>query len=424
MAYDRDKQLITAPVDMGDIAAALGEESLDLGTLYESENINKFSRRKPVRRPEIGALTNTMFEGTSTDKADNIHFGIKINGPVSAEIGPSLVQIHNTTFDYIRPKIADGFPCRMLDFEGYKHNAMPNPGASFQLGSRENGVLTAYYNDGSHQYGSLSGIVVQYDDTNTYGVDFTYMFRDSSESTINSLKRSYPCILVTDNRGVSYFTALDHPNDGQPEARPLYYNNAYQRSTNWSVRFDKPTLNTGISGITTKPWNSLQTGMKATIFLVKSADINGPYLDFAKTQNFSENWVPIANPMLIAGKTIVLPADALGAPLTLTQYGAAKAYFQPTGINYQSPLLIVEYTVVGAISNTVTFECSVTIGGITAKRTAQISSDSMLFKPSFTASDFGLLTFVGGGEYTVNVSIKTTDSAGSTTKSGTYKFTA
>ena len=423
MAYDTNKQLISSPVDMGDIATALGENSLDLGTLYESEKVNKFSRRKPVRRPEIGELTDAMFEGMTSDMADNIHYGIKINGPVSAEIGPSLAQIHNTTFDYIRPTIEDGYPCRMLDFNGYKHNALPNPAASFQLDSRDNGVLTAYYNDGSQQFGSLGGIVVQYDNTNTYGVDFTDMYRDTSESLQNALKRSYPCILVTDSSGVSYFTALDHPNNGNPEPRPLFYNDAYQRSANWSVRFDKPRLDTGVGG-TTKPWNSVQVGMKATLFLVKSADIYGPYLDLAKTQNFSENWVPINNPIMIAGKPIVLPADVLGAPLALSQFGAAKVYFQPTGIKYQSPFLIVEYSTVGTTTETVTFECVVTINGISATRSSQVSPGGMFMIPSFLASDFDLLTFVGGGEYTVKVNIITTDSSGSTTKSGTYKFTA
>lgn len=426
MAYDINKQLITAPVDIGDIATALSENSLNLGTLYMSEKVNKFSRRKPVRRPEFGELTDAMFKGTTSDMADNIHYGIKINGPVSAEIGPSLAQIHDTTFDYIRPTIEDGYPCRMLDFDGYKHDAMPNPGASFQLSSRENGVLTAYFNDGNHQFGSLGGIAVQYDDTNVYGVDFTDMFRDSSESVQNVLMRSYPCILVTDSDGVSYFTALDHPNDGQPGPRPLFYNDAYQRSTNWSVRFDKPRLDTGFGGSTTKPWNSVQVGMKATIFLVKSADINGPYLDLAKTQNFAENWVPIANAIMITGKPIVLPADALGVPLILAQFGAAKVYFEPTGVRYQDPFLMVEYSKVGTTTETVTFECTATINGIRATRSSQVSPNAIgvLLKPTFQASDFGLLTFAGGGEYTVKVDIKTTDSTGSTIKSGTYKFTA
>ncbi len=426
MGYDNNTQTITAPVDMGDISTALGVDSLDIKTLCESDAVNKWSRRKPVRRPELGELADTMFEGTASDMADNIHYGIKITGSTSAEIGPPLVQIHDADFEYIRPLESEGWPMRMLDFDGYKHNALPNPGASFQLSSRENGVLTAYYNDGTHQYGSLGGIVVQYDATNTYGVDFSDMYRDTAESLENALKRSYPCILVTDSTGVSYFTALDHPNDGQPAARPLYYNGIYQKATNWSVRFDKPRLNTGISGSTSKPWSSIQVGMRATLFLVKSADIYGPYLDLAKTQNFAENWVPIVNPLMISGKPIVLPADAIGAPLALAQYGAARVSFEPTGVRYNAPFLTIDYSQVGVTSETVTvrFEVRVSGSSVTATRTNSISPNGAMVIPSFQASDFGLLTFAGGGEYTVQVTIKTTDSQGTSSKSGTYYFSA
>ena len=426
MAYNSSTQKITAPVDMGDISTALGVDSLDIGTLYESENVNKWSRRKPVRRPELGELADTMFEGTASDMADNIHYGIKITGSTSAKIGPSLVQIHNADFQYIRPLLSEGFPARMLDFDGYNHRAFPNPGASFQLNSREGGVLAAYYNDGDHQYGSLGGIVVQYYDTNTDGVDFTDMYRDNAETIQDALKRSYPCILVTDSNGVSYFTALDHPNDGQPTARPLYYNNAYQMASNWSVRFDKPRLNTGIGGSTSRPWNSPQTGMKATLFLVKSADIYGPYLDFAKTQNFSENWIPIVNPIMITGKPIVLPADHLGAPLVLTQYGAARVYFEPTGVTYKDPFLTVDYSQVGTTDETVTVEVTVRVSGgaYSATKSSSVGPGGFMILPAFQASEFGLASFIGGGEYTVQVSIKTTDSQGSTIKLGSYTFTA
>ena len=48
MAYDSTTGIITAPVDMGDIADALGVDSLDLGTLCESEEVNLLSKYKPT----------------------------------------------------------------------------------------------------------------------------------------------------------------------------------------------------------------------------------------------------------------------------------------------------------------------------------------------------------------------------------------
>lgn len=437
MAYDSTNKKLYADAEHGistsEIAVCLGDYRVtargrDIGLLCTSPGINKMSKRKPIRYPSYGKLTDAQFEGTASDMADNIHFGIKINGPVNAEIGPTLVEIHDTTFEYLRPRgIAYNEPFRILDFDGYRHNAMANPGASFQLSSREGGILQAFYNDDDFLYGSLGGISVQYDNTNTDGVDFTEMYKDNAETIENALKRSYPCILVTDSKGVSYFTALDYPSDdgSAPAARPLYYNDAYQRASNWSVRFGKPRLVTGIDGSTAKPWNSAQEGMRATLFLVKSADTNGPYLDIAKTMNFAENWIPIVFPILVSGKPIVLPADVLGAPLALSQYGAARIYFEPTGVTYNDPFLTVEYSQVGTTDETVTVEVTVQVSGgaYSATKSSSVSPGGFMMIPAFQASDFGLATFIGG-EYTVKVTIKTTDSQGATSKTGTYQFTA
>lgn len=421
MAYDSNTQVISAPVDMGDIADALGVDSLDLGTLCTSEKVNKFSKHKPIRFNKWGILSDAEFKGMSTDAAENIYYGIKIKGPTSAELGPSLVEIHDTTFEYIRPEGGSDSPFRMLDFDGYKHNAVANPGASFQISSREDGILKAYYNDEDHQYGSLYGISVQYLDTNEYGVDFIQMFSDGSESLENTLKRAYPCILVTDSSGKSYFTALDYPSDnGVPEARPLYYNGVFQQNTNWSVRMGKPRLQTATSQATSKPWNSAQTGMKATLFLVKSADIYGPYLDIAKTQNFSENWVPLVDRFLIAGKPIVLPADVLGATLELSKYGAARVYFEPTGIRASITFLTIGIAKVGTTEESVSLECRLTIDGVTCTQTYTISPNAVAV-PSFFATELNLL-LVAGMELSASVTLITTDSQGKTTTTGDYTF--
>ena len=253
------------------------------------------------------------------------------------------------------------------------------------------------------------------------------MYKDNAETITNALARSYPCILVTDKNGRSYFTALDYPGDllSAPAARPLYYNGAYQRSSNWSVRFGKPVLSNGLNPSTTKPWTSAQEGMRATLFLLKSADINGPYLDLAKTQNFAENWISLAADSAFVGvaNPVVLPADILGAPLVLTGAGSAMVYFEPTGITYEEPFLNINYNKVGETDETVTLEYTATIDGIRAVKSAQISPSGAPIMLSFVASDFGLLTFVGG-EYTVKVTLKTTDSKGATTKTESYNFSA
>lgn len=427
MGYNSEKKLITKPIDTTDIAAALGVSSKDVGALCSSARINKWSKFKPIRYAQWRELELWQREGMPSDTADNVHFGIKINGPVNGILDSNIVAIHDTAFEYLQPRGGAAEPFRMTDFDGYKHDAYANPGASFQI-SAKGGILEGNFDDEDHQYGSLRNLVVQYDNTNTYGVDFTDMLKDTAETLQNALSRAYPCILVTDSRGRSFFTALDYPGDllSAPAARPLYYNGAYQRSSNWSVRFGKPVLSNGLNPSTTKPWTSPQEGMRATLFLVKAADIYGPYLDFAKTQNFAENWISLAADSAFVGvaNPVVLPADILGAPLVLTSAGSAEVYYEPTGVRYLDPLLTVDYIREGDTENAVTLECTATIGGIRAVRTMQITPGGAAPVLSFSASDFGLLAFKGGGEYTVSVMMKTTDSKGTTTKAGSFTFNA
>ena len=274
----------------------------------------------------------------------------------------------------------------------------------------------------------MAGIIVQYDETNIYGVDFIDMLKDTAETLQNALSRAYPCILVTDALGKSYFTALDYPGDllSAPAARPLYYNGAYQRSSNWSVRFGKPVLSNGLNPSTTKPWNAPQDGMRATLFLLKSADVYGPYLDIAKTQNFAENWVSLEvnNSYMVASKPIVLPSDAFGAPLVLKRYGASSVYYEPTGVNYASPFLTISYTKVGETDETITLECRAEIDNMIATKSSRIVPGGAGMVPAFSASDFGMIAFVSGQTYTVKVTMTTIDSNGSTIRTGTYNLTA
>ena len=427
MSYDNDKKLIAKPIDTTDIAAALGISSDDVGTLCASKEINMYARYKPIRFNKWSELTESEREGMPSDAADNIHFGIQITGPASGELDNTLSEIHDTEFKYIRPEGGAASPYRMTDFDGYKHDAFPNPGASFQISSK-NGLLEGYFNDEDHQQGSLAQIVVQYDDTNIYGVDFTEMFKDNAESIQNALSRSYPCILVTDSAGKSYFTALDYPGElgGTPAARPLYYNGVYQRNSNWSVRFGKPTLSNGINPSTTPPWSAPQEGMKATMFLLKSADINGPYLDLAKTQNFSENWISleIGNSYLIASKPVVLPADIIGAPLELKRYGAASVYFEPVGISYENNSFSVNYVREGAVTETVIVKTIAKIDSISVVKRAEVTP--LLGNPTalFTADDFGFEFFAPGQTYAVQITVETADSVGTTIKRQTFTFTA
>lgn len=48
MSYNSDSGIISAPVSIDDVKQALGESSNDLATLCKSENINIWSKYKPI----------------------------------------------------------------------------------------------------------------------------------------------------------------------------------------------------------------------------------------------------------------------------------------------------------------------------------------------------------------------------------------
>ena len=414
-------------ISLDDVAECLKDYRVtkfgrDVGVLCTSPNINKFAKYKPIRYNTWGVLTKDQYKGMSTDAADGIYYGIKINGPINAEIGPNLVDIHDTEFEYIRPTGGAESPFRVLDFDGYNHNAQPNPAASFQRES-----LEAYYDDDNWSDGSLGGIMVRYYENNEDGVDFTsFLNLAGNESPTNLLKTLYPCILVTDDNGKSYFTALDYNagDSNQPTARPLYYNNAYIGGPNWSVRFGKPRYQTPSEGTSSKPWNDIMNG-RATLFLVESWDITGPYLDAMHQINFSENWIPIADNMAIKGKPIVLPAPKLGVPITLSGYKESSVYFVPLGVIYSNDSFSINLNKVGESASLLSVTCTVDVNGATATQTKSTPGNtSRLPGFIFTAASLGMAAFMPNTTYTVRVTIKTQEGSKSTTKTGTYTFTA
>lgn len=432
MGYDKTTKLITKPIDTTDIAAALGVTSGDVGTLCTSEEINIMARYKPIKFAKWSELTERDII-SAHDPADNIFFGIKITGTPNGVFDPTIAEFHNAQFTYIRPEGGAASPYRMTDFNNYKHDAKPNPNASFNIDSRDGGLLVGYVNDKDDHYGSLMGIEVGYDVTNIYGVDFTAMYSDgdgeTGESLQNNLKRSYPCILITDEAtGKSYFTALDYPAElGQKSvARPLFFDGTGVSSQNWSVRFEKPTYDNGVNmGVSAKaPWQAFKEGLKATLFLVKSWDDDGPYLDALHSQNFHEYWMEVSAQSIYQGaaRPIVLPADILGAPLKLLKRGASLVWFKPTGVAYEERAVSVLSRMEGTLTNTVTVECIAEVtGGIRAVKIFNVSMGG--FIALFTENELGVL-FTPGDEYTIKVTLITTDSEGSATESGTFTFTA
>lgn len=319
MAYDStNKKLYTTAtegISTSEVAACLGDYRVtkfgrSIGMLCTSPKINMWSWVKPIRNSSRKKLSRDDFKGTASDHANNIYYGIKINASLSANLTNALANVHNATFEYIRPTGGDTSPFRLLDFDGYNHRANPNPGAAWP---NEEGVLEGDWDDASDVGGSLTGIYVGYN-RDSDGVDFSALLQDSSVTLDYVLARAYPCLLVTDSKGNSYFTALYNASGGG--ATPLLYGGVYQNSADWRCKFAKPIYdpNTAIGG--TNPWNEDQSNMKASIILIRSASPTAPMLT-TSAGNFEENWIRLtsagtngtAKPGLIVG--------ALGASLTL-----------------------------------------------------------------------------------------------------------
>ena len=318
MAYDSNTKKVTAPIRVGDVADALGESSLSIGDLCSSSAINMWAKYKPVQYANWGILTEA--------ERKSANFGIVVSGyDPSASLDSNMSKMHQVSFSYAKPYGGASSPYRLLDFDGYKHNAVPNPYAS--LGGTD---IIAFYNDSAFAEGGLTGLSVRYSDTNTEGVDLTDMITSPGVALSDTLARAYPCILVTDASGNSYFTALTTKlTDGSYGPRPMLYNGVYAGAETWFVKMSKPRRSaTDLSGGTAPPWSSAQTGMKATLFLLKSASLSQPLLS-AAGDNFHTYWIK-ADGFVATDKPSVLPG-AVGANLTLRQYSSG-VIFQPTNV--------------------------------------------------------------------------------------------
>lgn len=419
MGYNSNNKLITAPIGIGDIAEALGEFTLDVGTLCASARVNKWAKYKPIVYPTWNMLNESQRRGTAEDNRNNIFYGIKISGlPTSPILNDSIAFMHDATFEHVRPYGGAAAPYRMTDFDRYKHDAEPNPFASFNTDE-----VVAFYNDSSFEKGGLADLIVRYDVNNIYGVDMLSIMSDPSVDVQDTLSRSYPCILVTDANGYTYFTALytTLPN-GTYGPRPLLYNGQYS-SEPWFVKFSKPKYSeSGVSGSNAAPpWTSVQSGMRATLFLLRSASPLVPQITLGGI-NFGDYWVETAE-QAATERPMVLPG-AVGVPMRLEQYFSGVV-FQPVGItasvlgNNPAFSVSLDETTGMTSANTITIQVSITLDGMgTYSKNITVNKwPSTMPAVLITASD---IAHIAGTIYTGKVSVVTKD--GQATNQTTMNF--
>lgn len=104
------------PIDVNEVGECIGSTSTDVGTLVLHPNVKMWSRKKPVFINSINPTDNDWWKG------DDNNCGIEAPKRVSsfADV-KSLYDGNLNGWSYIKPSIY----YRLLDFDGYYHNATP-----------------------------------------------------------------------------------------------------------------------------------------------------------------------------------------------------------------------------------------------------------------------------------------------------------
>lgn len=109
MAYDSVNKVVNAPVSIYDVQRCLAKSSNDLGTLCTANNINPWSKHKPVKYPTLGVVSETALK--------SINYGLNI----VAE--SNYLDAYNNGILYNIPTGKLESPYRIHDFDKYNHVA-------------------------------------------------------------------------------------------------------------------------------------------------------------------------------------------------------------------------------------------------------------------------------------------------------------
>ena len=91
------------------VKSELGASTNDVGQLCIHPNINKWSKRKPVRHTSVSPLTEAQLQGT--------HYGLQLYELDAIE------DILSANVEYLKPRGGNSEPFRLTDFIGYTKDA-------------------------------------------------------------------------------------------------------------------------------------------------------------------------------------------------------------------------------------------------------------------------------------------------------------
>lgn len=193
------------------VKATLGESSTSASVLCQSEKINWQAKNKPIIYPKDFGLTDAERIGHPDQTNNGIYYGIRM-GTVYGR----LSDIHNATFEYLKPQGGAQQPWRTGDFRGYNHAAKITPTAS---------ELTKVINYRAEQAFTCRII---HTTNNNGGInldDILTFMRQSSTDTF-SLANAYPCMIISRAGGTTHAVRALKCWDTK-SVTPLYYNGSW-----------------------------------------------------------------------------------------------------------------------------------------------------------------------------------------------------
>ena len=115
--------ILTQPISVYDIANCIGVASTDVGTLCSANaKINIWAKYKPVRYNKIGSLTENERKACAYGLLDTREYALSSDTAIITAFDNALNRIYS--WEYESPTGGNASLYRMLDFDGYNHNAI------------------------------------------------------------------------------------------------------------------------------------------------------------------------------------------------------------------------------------------------------------------------------------------------------------
>ena len=183
--------IISKPIEViNDVAFVLGESTGHIGELCTSEKINEWSENKPYRHSDIN---------TNLSNRQSAMYGWDILVKQPGESTSAFLSKIDTYYknggekcwDYLRPRgLSYGEYCRLLDFDGYDHNAVAyrTPVTYSRVGlshlplETDGKILTLAGGTASQQVVSHS-TQIHYDGSAGYSIEFSADLTNPSNAT-------------------------------------------------------------------------------------------------------------------------------------------------------------------------------------------------------------------------------------------------